>query len=87
MYLHNKFLRGVEELKATFAYSTAPLICKSQKTAALLFQVEKCVRKAQIHQIISPYSICQQSEDTHDSRESTLFNLSIQCQLLVTLLK
>lgn len=39
-----------EELKPSFAYSTAPLICKSHKTAVLLFQEEKCVRKAQARQ-------------------------------------
>ena len=35
-----------EELKPIFAYSTAPLICKSQRTAALLLQEGKRVRKA-----------------------------------------
>lgn len=34
-----------EELKPVFADSTAPLICKSQKTAALLFQEEKICQK------------------------------------------
>lgn len=73
-----------EELKPSFAHSTAPLICKSQKTTASLFQEEKCVRKAQAHQSKSQYSMCQQSEDTHDSREPTLvtFKLSIHCRLV-----
>lgn len=35
-----------EELKPIFAYSTAPLICKSQKSASLLLQEGKCVKKA-----------------------------------------
>lgn len=35
-----------EDLKLVFADSTARLICKSQKTVPLLFQVRKCVQKA-----------------------------------------
>lgn len=73
-----------EELKPSFAHLTARLICKSQKTTALLFQEGKCVRKAETHQSKSRYSMCQQSGDTPDSRESTFvtFKLSIHCQLV-----
>ena len=39
-----------EELTPSFASSAAPPICKSQKTAALLFQEEECVRETQAHQ-------------------------------------
>lgn len=52
-----------EELKPRFAYSIAPLIYKSQKMAALLFQQGKYVRKAQAHQNKSQYSMCQQLEE------------------------
>lgn len=38
-----------EELKPVFAHYTAPFICKSQKTTALLFREWKYVRKAQTH--------------------------------------
>lgn len=34
-----------EELKPIFAYSIAPLICKSQKTAALLFKRENMLER------------------------------------------
>lgn len=73
-----------EELKPVFAYSAAPLICKSQKTTALLFREGKCVRKAQAYQSKSQYSMCQQAEDTHECHEATLmmFHLSTHCQLL-----
>lgn len=52
-----------EELKPSFAYSIAPLIYKSQKMAALLFQEGKCIRKAQAHQSKSQYSMCEQLEE------------------------
>lgn len=71
-----------EELKPIFAYSTAPLICKSQKTATLLLQEGKCVRKAQTYQSKRQYSMCQQSEDAWEST-LRICNLFTQCQLLL----
>lgn len=72
-----------EELKPGFAYSPVPLICKSQKTAALLFQEGKCVRKAQAYQSKSQDSVCQQPDSTHECHEWTImmFHLSIRCLL------
>lgn len=62
-----------EELKLVFADSTTHLICKSQKTVPLLFQVRKCVREK--HTAAWKHKRVFSLPMHRDTHESTLWNM------------